>query len=263
MGKKIQKQTFPLKIEKGPLANVFNKNEHTSFLLLIWALSASFGEKYNRRSLVDIVSSVGRADSFLEVACGITFCTGGTSVRTLSLSRVDIGFLDFLCTILLRCVVVVKSFASIFSSSLSELFSNTPGGRLLYNGIRGKSTNGLVLGGGTGGIWLCVCRLRTVACPLSQSVAELAELELSGLRGSNFPSLCMYKFLIRVWCAKDKAIVWFSGCMTTGGLGVNAASDSPPPGRGIVLHFLVLLSTVTLVSAGFAVRPSGSPRRRT
>lgn len=55
----------------------------------------------------------------------------------------------------------------------------------------------------------------------SQSVAELAELDESGLTGVE------YKFLILVWCAK--VLLNASPNPGTGGDGVNAASLSPPP----------------------------------
>lgn len=57
------------------------------------------------------------------------------------------------------------------------------------------------------------------------------------------------------------------GCRTTGGDGVNAASDSPPPpGLPIIAGGLrVLMSRLEMVeiSGAVAVRPSGSPLRRT
>lgn len=55
----------------------------------------------------------------------------------------------------------------------------------------------------------------------------------------------------------------FFTCKTTGGLGVKAASDSPPPGLANVVLFFILLSALTLISEGFEVRPSGSPLLRT
>lgn len=64
---------------------------------------------------------------------------------------VNKGFLAFFKTNLpLAIVGVLNSLASIFSNSLSELFSNIPGAKLLY---KGRSTRGLaVRGGGRGGI---------------------------------------------------------------------------------------------------------------
>jgi len=94
------------------------------------------------------------------------------------------------------------------------------------------------LGGGRGGccwgIAALTPRLRTVACPdPSQSVVLLAELELSGLLlmvvaagGAVAAELVWeYRLLMRVWWANASDKLG----SVTGGLGVKAASLSPPP----------------------------------
>lgn len=75
-----------------------------------------------------------------------------------------------------------------------------------------------------------------------------------------------YKLRMRDWCANDNVMLWVSGdcCKTTGGEGVKAASDSPPPpGRPMIIGGLRILSKVTELSGAVAVLPSGSPRRLT